>query len=55
MLTDIVVARDDQPVRDVLEAMLRSGRKIVPVVDAEDRLVGVVDRADLLSALVEDA
>jgi CBS domain-containing protein/PII-like signaling protein len=51
MLTDIVVAREDEPIRDVLSAMLRGNRKIVPVVDGDGRLLGAVDRADLLSVL----
>jgi CBS domain-containing protein len=31
--------------------MLRGNRKIVPVVDGDGRLLGAVDRADLLSVL----
>lgn len=51
MITDIVVAREDEPIRDVLSAMLRGNRKIMPVVDSERRLLGAVDRADLLGVL----
>ncbi len=53
MRTDIVVAREDEPVRDVLAAMLRQGKKIVPIVNQAGELTGMVDRADLLRALVE--
>jgi CBS domain-containing protein len=54
MRTDIVLAHDGEPVRDVLQRMLEAGRKIVPIVDSENRLVGLVDRADLLGVLAED-
>lgn len=53
MTRDIVVAREDEPVREVLGRMLRQGKKIVPVVDERGALVGMVDRADLLRVLVE--
>jgi CBS-domain-containing membrane protein len=53
MQTDIVVAHEDEPVRDVLAAMLAGGRKVVPIVDEHDELTGLVDRADLLRVLVE--
>ncbi len=53
MTRDIVVAREDEPVREVLARMLRQGKKIVPVVDERGALVGMVDRADLLRVLVE--
>ncbi len=53
MTRDIVVAREDEPVREVLARMLQQGKKIVPVVDERGALVGMVDRADLLRVLVE--
>ncbi len=53
MVTDVIVAHEDEPIRDVLAAMLGRGRKIVPVVDHERRLTGMVDRADLLGVLAE--
>jgi CBS domain-containing protein len=40
------------PIRDAIAAMLVGGHKIIAVVDAEQRLVGVLDRADLLHGLV---
>jgi CBS domain-containing protein len=53
MTRDIVVAREDEPVREVLGRMLQQGKKIVPVVNERGALVGMVDRADLLRVLVE--
>lgn len=52
MLTDIYVANENDPIRDVLAQVLRRPRKIVPIVDGDRKLVGVVDRADLLGVLV---
>lgn len=53
MLTGIVPAREEQPIRDVLADMLQSGRKIVPIVNAAGELSGIVDRADLLGVLIQ--
>lgn len=53
MRTDVVIAREDQPVREVLAAMLQQQKKIVPIVNATGELVGMVDRADLLRVLEE--
>lgn len=53
MITDIPTAREDEPVRDVLAMMLAKGKKIVPIVNTVGELTGMVDRADLLRALVE--
>lgn len=40
------------PIRDAIAAMLSGQHKLIAVVDAERRLVGVLDRADLLHGLV---
>jgi CBS domain-containing protein len=53
MLTDIAVARQDEPVGKVLSRMMEKGRTIAPVVNDADELVGVVYRPDVLDALVE--
>jgi CBS domain-containing protein len=52
MLTDIVVPREDAPIREVLAGVVEKRRKIAPVADREGRLAGVVDRVDLLAVLV---
>jgi CBS domain-containing protein len=51
MHTDVVIANQRDLVRDVLLTMLERKRKVIPVVDDEQRLVGIVDRADLLRAM----
>jgi CBS-domain-containing membrane protein len=51
MITDILIAHVQDPVRDVLAGMVRRQAKIVPVVNAGGQLAGVVDRADLLRVL----
>jgi CBS domain-containing protein len=52
MLTDVAVAREDQTVGDAVAPMMRAPHKLVAVVDANGRLVGAVDRADLLGGLL---
>jgi CBS domain-containing protein len=51
MHTDVVVANQRDLVRDVLLTMLEREKKLIPVVDDDQRLVGIVDRADLLRAI----
>jgi CBS domain-containing protein len=41
----------DTAVGDAAQRMLQSRRKVLPITDQDGRLVGVVDRADLLRAV----
>lgn len=41
----------DTPLGEAIETMIKDRRKILPVVDAEGRLLGAADRADLLRTL----
>lgn len=45
-----ITATPDTSLAEAARLMTAHGRKILPIVDAEGRLVGVVDRADLLHA-----
>lgn len=49
---EIPTVRAETPLGEAIEIMLRDRRKILPVVDAEGKLLGAVDRADLLRTLV---
>ncbi len=49
-LRDAVRVTSRTPLTRVLEKMVRSGVKSMPVVD-DDRLIGVIAREDLLRAL----
>jgi CBS domain-containing protein len=50
MTTPAYSVEPDATLSEVARVMTEHGRKIVPVVDAEERLLGVIDRADLLHA-----
>jgi CBS domain-containing protein len=54
MVSEVAVAREDQLLRDAIAPMMKAPHKVVAVVDAQGRLVGAVDRADILSGLVQD-
>ena len=54
MLTDVAVAREDQRLRDAIAPMMKAPHKLVAVVDAERRLLGALDRADILRGLTQD-
>jgi CBS domain-containing protein len=46
-----ITATPETPVTEAVQRMLQARRKVLPVVDPEGRLLGAVDRADLLAAL----
>jgi CBS domain-containing protein len=52
MTRDVAVARDDTTVSDAIGLMLKGSHKVLAVTDPSGRLVGLVDRADLLHGLV---
>jgi len=52
LMVETAVVAEDAPLREAMAAMLGGKHKIVAVVDSERRLVGVLDRADLLHGLV---
>jgi CBS domain-containing protein/PII-like signaling protein len=52
LMVETTVVAENAPLREAIAAMLGGKHKIVAVVDAEKRLVGVLDRADLLHGLV---
>jgi CBS-domain-containing membrane protein len=49
---DVVVAKANDTVGEVLPLVLGNGEKVIPVVNDASQLVGIVDRADLLRAIV---
>jgi CBS domain-containing protein len=52
MTTGVPTAREDALLGTAIAAMLKGSHKVLAVVDAESRLVGIVDRADVLRGLV---
>lgn len=52
MISPIVTVTAATPVGEAIRRMLERKYKILPVVDAEGRVVGMIDRADLLRAVV---
>ncbi|WP_369221156.1 CBS domain-containing protein [Streptomyces sp. R39] len=50
-----VSVHDDLPYRDIARLLVREGTSAVPVVDAEDHVVGVVSESDLLAKVAFDA
>jgi CBS domain-containing protein len=55
MRTDVAIAHEDQLVRDAIRPMVEAVQRVVAVVDAEGRLTGALDRADVLRGLVLDS
>ncbi len=51
MTRAVISVKPDASVADVADVMERSGIKRVPVVDGRDRLVGIISRRDLITAL----
>ena len=51
MRTDVVTARESQPLKDVIEPMLKTRQRLIAVVDEQGKLVGALDRSDVLRGL----
>jgi CBS domain-containing protein/PII-like signaling protein len=51
MITDVVTTRPEVTIEVAIHDMLAHKHKILPVVDAAGRLLGIVDRFDLLQAI----
>jgi CBS domain-containing protein len=49
MTKEVITVRENAPVREAIELMLRHGISGVPVVDANMRLVGMLSEKDVLS------
>lgn len=50
MISPVVTVARDTPIPDAIRLILAEGRKVLPVVDEQGVLCGIVDRADLLRA-----
>jgi CBS-domain-containing membrane protein len=53
MNSNVVRVVANATVEEAIELMLRTGRKMLPVLDTQDRLLGIVGRSDLLHLLIE--
>ncbi|HEX5686254.1 MAG TPA: HPP family protein [Ideonella sp.] len=51
MTTDVQLARDDQPIAELVPLFATTGHHHIPVVDGERRLVGILTQSDLVAAL----
>jgi CBS domain-containing protein len=52
LMIDTATTQEQAPLKEAIASMLAHGNKIVAVVDAEQRLVGCLDRADILRGLL---
>jgi CBS-domain-containing membrane protein len=53
MNREVITVSETTSVQVTIERMIDTRRKILPVVDAQQRLIGVVGRSDLLRVLLE--
>lgn len=53
MNRDVVTVTEDTTVQQTIESMMTTHRKVLPVIDARHRLVGIVGRSDVLRILLE--
>jgi CBS domain-containing protein len=54
MVIEVATAREDQLLRDAIAPMMKAPHKLVAVVDEDGRLVGALDRADILRGLIQE-
>ena len=55
MTTDVITIRQGAPLTEAAQAMAKHNVSGVPVVDVDDRLVGIITEADFLSAMNVEA
>jgi CBS-domain-containing membrane protein len=48
----VVTVTEQTPVQQTIEYMMITHRKVLPVIDVNSRLVGIVGRSDLLRILL---
>lgn len=53
MRQDVMPARDTTPIVELVPLMANSGSHHIPIVDEENRFIGIVTQSDLLAALYE--
>ena len=53
MNQEVITVAETTSVQETIERMMATGRKVLPVVDSQGHLVGVVGRSDLLRVLLE--
>ncbi|MDP3796039.1 MAG: CBS domain-containing protein [Polaromonas sp.] len=54
MTTDLITAREDDSLIDLMRSMRRKGVRRIPVVGGQDELIGVVTLDDVLNVLSEE-
>lgn len=54
MNPEVVTVTETTPVQETIERMMSTQRKVLPVVDEERHLIGMVGRSDLLRVLLEE-
>jgi CBS domain-containing protein len=54
MTTDLVTAREDDSLIDLMRTMRRKGVRRIPVVGGQGELIGVVTLDDVLNILAEE-
>jgi CBS-domain-containing membrane protein len=55
MNRDVIMVSETTTVQETIERMISTGRKVLPVVDEQKRLQGIVGRTDLLRILLEES
>lgn len=53
MNRDVITVTEQHSVQQTIEAMMTTHRKVLPVVDMQQRLIGIVGRSDVLRILLE--
>jgi CBS domain-containing protein len=53
MNREVATVTEQTSVQQTIEYMMTTHRKVLPVVDVNDRLVGVIGRSDVLRILLE--
>ena len=55
MTTEVEIAREDEEIRGAIKKMVAKGINRLPVVDDENRVIGIVTRGDILRGIAAES
>jgi len=55
MTTEVVTARPDEEIRDAIKRMVSQGINRLPVIDGNNKVVGIITRGDILKGIAMES
>ena len=55
MTTEVVTARPEEELRDAIKRMVSKGINRLPVIDGENKVIGIITRGDILKGIAQES